>query len=115
MPKRLVLEHRDEYGTEYAASSWPAACTGRAAGSVKITAAGTGTNRQRAMPPGLCCPPIGERVCRRQRSPVPDQLLLHVVLHIGHHVREHAHTQRVPCSPPISSHSWLKRGGQPRG
>ena len=35
---RLVLEHRDEYGTEYAASTWPAACTGRAAGSVKMTA-----------------------------------------------------------------------------
>jgi hypothetical protein len=37
------------------------------------------------------------------------QLLVHVVLHVGHRVGKDANMQWVPCSPPMSSQICAKR------
>jgi hypothetical protein len=40
-------------------------------------------------------PRIGEQIGSRKRPLVPDQLLAHVVLHVGHRMRKHAAVQGV--------------------
>jgi hypothetical protein len=49
--------------------------------------------------PSLRNPGIGKQVSRRQRSLIPDQLLVDVVLHIGHRVREDTYVQRIAPLP----------------
>ncbi|MEV1320017.1 hypothetical protein AB0J14_28520 [Micromonospora arborensis] len=49
--------------------------------------------------PGPRHPGVSQQVDRGQRSLIPDQLLLDVILYIGHRMREKANMQGIAALP----------------